>query len=170
MKLTGKIAQEGLQPFINQPVVYKGRKIPRIWVLVADKTRARIFRKPDGHLELIGEGVPDETLQAELTNKTVGRGQSGGGRSVHHKYEPHMMQSRQDEFTFANDIAEWLDKAVEAGAFDRLVLVAEPRMLGDLREVLSEKVEKRLAAEVDKNLTKLDEKALYAALEDILWF
>jgi len=63
--------------------------------------------KPDGHLELIGELHPGETMQAELTNKTVGRvTASGGGR--HHKYEPHMEQSRQDEFTFAHDVADWL--------------------------------------------------------------
>lgn len=168
MKLTGQIAEQGLKAFAKKPPLRAGRQIPRIWVIVADKGIARIFRKPDGHLELIGEIHPGESMQAELTNKTLGRVVSSGGR--HHKYEPHMEQSRQDEFIFAQDIANWLEKAEAADVFDRLVLVAAPKTLGDLRNVMSQQVQSRIAAEVDKDLTKLDETALRDALDDILWF
>ena len=169
MKLTGQIAEQGLKAFAKKPPLKAGRPVARIWVIVADKGIARIFRKPDGHLELIGEIHPGETMQAELTNKTLGRMASpGGGR--HHKYEPHMEQSRQDEFAFAHDVADWLAKAEAADTFDRIVLVAAPKILGDLRAVMSRDVNSRIAAEVDKDLTKLDERALYAALDDIVWF
>jgi protein required for attachment to host cells len=170
MKLTGQIAKQGLKAFAKKPVLRAGRKVPRIWVVVADNGVARIFRKPDKHLELIGEAVPDETMQARMTNKTVGRVAIGGGNAIHHKYEPHMEQSHQDALQFARDIADWLDNAEAAEAFDRLVLVAAPHMLGDLRTVMSKSVEGRIAAEIDKDLTKMNEIALRKALDEILWF
>ncbi len=81
-----------------------------------------------------------------------------------------MEQSRQDEFAFAQDIANLLDEAQSVAAFDRLVLVAAPRMLGDLRAAMSGNVQKQVVAEIDKDLTKLDETGLRNALNEILWF
>lgn len=170
MKLNGKIAEEGLKAFIQKPEMKNGKKVPRIWVLVADSGVTKIFRKPDGHLELIGQTVPDETMQAELTNKNIGRVTSSSRRGVRQKYEPHMEQAHQDAALFAHDLAKWLDEAVRADAFDRLVLVAAPKTLGDLRAAIHPPVQNRIIAEVDKDLTKLDEKALYDALDEIVWF
>ncbi len=167
MKVTGKIAGQGLKTFSKKPSLQRGRRMPRIWVIVADKGIARIFRKPETHLELIGELHPDETMQTELTNQTLGR-IAGGGQ--HHKYEPHMAQGRQDELLFAQDIASWLEKAETGDAFDRLVLAASPRMLGDLRAVMNKTVRGRIAAEVDKDLTGLNEITLRKTLDEILWF
>ena len=167
MKVTGKIANQGLKAVSEKSPLQRGRRTPRIWVVVADKGIARIFRKPDVHIELIGELHPDETEQAALTNQTLGRVVGG---SLHHTYEPHMAQSRQDELLFAQDVAKWLEKANGDDAFDRLVLAASPRMLGDLRAVMNKTVQGRIAAEVDKDLTGLDEITLRKALAQILWF
>lgn len=169
MKLTGQIADQGLKTFAQKPPLRAGRRVARIWVIVADEGIVRIFRKPDGHLELIGEMIPDESMQAELTNKALGRVATLSS-GLYHKYEPHMTQSRQDEFLFAQDVANWLEKAEAADVFDRLVLTAAPRMLGDLRAVMSKTVQGRIAAEIDKDLTKLDEITLRKALDEILWF
>lgn len=171
MKLTGMIAKEGLGAFAGKPELREGKRIPRIWVVVADKGITRIFRKPDGHLELIGEIFPEEETETRLENKTVGRVvSSGGGGSVHHKYEPHMDASRQNALFYAREFSDWLGKAVQENVFDRLVLVAAPQTLGDLRSVMDEKVQRRIIAEVDKDLTKLNERELFEALGDVLWF
>jgi protein required for attachment to host cells len=167
MKLTGKIAEKGLKPFIQKHEMRGGMEMPRIWVLVADKSVARIFMKDDGHLELIAEAFPQESLNAGLNNKSIGRVVSAGGH--HHKFEPHMEQSRLDEVLFTQDIAHWLDMTKTEDAFDRLVVVAAPRVLGDLRNTLGRAVKSRIVAEVDKDLTKLNEKSLLDALDDIVW-
>lgn len=171
MKVTGRIKEEGLGALASEVALREGVKVPRIWVVVADAGVARIFRKPNSHLELVGEMFPEETTQAGLTNDTVGRlVSSGGGGSVHHKYEPHMEAGRQDALQFARELADWLEIAVREDIFDRFVLVAAPRTLGELRAAMPKAVQGRIVAEVDKDLTNLDERALHKALNDVLWF
>ena len=170
MKLTGRIADEGLTAFKEKSKLRHGRRAPRIWVVVADEGIAKIFRKNDGHLECIGEARPEELSETELSNRSMGRMASAAGSSVQHKFEPHMEASRQEATLFAHNIADWLDRAEQTDVFDRLILVAAPRTLGDLRAVITNNVQNRIAAEIDKNLTKLSGFDLRKALNDVLWF
>ena len=48
-----------------------------------------------------------------------------------------------------------LDQAAAAGAFERLILVAPPRTLGDLRAALAAATRKRVTGELDKDLTQV---------------
>lgn len=169
MIITGRIAQEGFKALSEKYSLRNGRRIPRIWVIVADKHLARIFRKPDGHLELIGEAF-SEDVTSHLNNRSIGRIFSSARNAVQHKFEPHMAQSRLTEVLFVQSLAGWLDDAEEAEAFDRLVLIAAPQLLGSLRSVLGRKVQSKIVAEVDKNFTKYNERELRAALDQILWF
>ncbi len=170
MKLTGRIADQGLTAFKEKFKLWHGRRAPRIWILVADEGVAKIFRKDDGHLESIGEARPEELTVIELSNRSMGRMASAAGSTVQHKFEPHMAASRQEELSFVRDLAEWLDAAESMDVFDRLILVASPRTLGELRSVISNPVQGRIAAEIDKDLTKLSTFDLRKALDDILWF
>ena len=163
MRLTGQLADQHHGASAPSTVLHAGIKTPRIWIVVADKNGARIFEKIDRHLKLIGEASPDRSLQPTVDNRTIGRA------TLHHKFEPHMKQERADALDFAQDLAAFLDEADAAREFDRLILVAAPRTLGDLRAVISKHVQRSITAQVDKNLTKLDEQALSDALEDILW-
>ena len=54
---------------------------------------------------------------------------------------------------FAKDMAERLYRGAHAGTYDRLIIVAPPRTLGDIRAQLHAEVRQRLVAEVDKDLT-----------------
>ena len=69
---------------------------------------------------------------------------------------------------FTARLAEVLDKACEEGRFDRLVLVAPPRSLGELRTLLSNRVKKTVAHEVGKDLTNSTPTEVRAALGGIL--
>lgn len=139
----------------------------RIWIVVADSKIARIFKK-NGRLKLFEEMARGAASEKDITNKTVGRSAGpGGGR---HKREPHMEQSRGEELAFVGEICDWLDAAEKRDDFDRLVLVAAPRTLGELRDCMSEAIQLRIVAEVDKELTRLDEKDLQEALSEIVWF
>ncbi|MGZ9096824.1 MAG: host attachment protein [Micavibrio sp.] len=145
-------------------------KKPVIWILVADKHVARLFRKNGHGIEPFAEIKPVPHEKKDITNKSVGRAVSSSSGTIHHKYEPHMNESRKDALSFVQEITDWLHEPARDNAFDRLVLVAAPQMLGELRKILSKPVQARIVAEVDKDLTKMSEKDLQAELEKILWF
>ena len=50
----------------------------------------------------------------------------------------------------------------------RVSLVAAPKTLGDLRELLPATVKKKISAEIDKDLTNLPERDLPKHLEGVL--
>jgi protein required for attachment to host cells len=58
------------------------------------------------------------------------------------------------EADFAHEIAAALEVRLEAHDFDKLIIVAPPRTLAELRASLSEKVQKTVIAEHHKDLTK----------------
>ncbi len=72
-----------------------------------------------------------------------------------------------DEQRFAKDIADMLQVAVREKQIEALVIAAPPKILAELRKSMHQEVEKRVIAEVDKDLTNLPlheiEKVLTAA-------
>ncbi len=171
MKLKGKIVESDLSDLNKEEYSSGHHKIPRIWIVVADSAGARIFKKNSHGLELIGEATPKKTEREKGTpNRSLGRISSSGGASIHHRLEPHLPPGRHDATTFTHDLSQWLEQAVQENAFDRLVLVAAPKTLGDLRKQLGEHVQARIMAEVNKELTKMPEKALLEELKEIVWF
>ncbi|GAB4524373.1 MAG: host attachment protein [Parvularculaceae bacterium] len=59
-----------------------------------------------------------------------------------------------EESRFASAFAERLNRAAEAGAYDRLAIAAPPKALGELRQALSDAAKSRLFLEIDSDLTK----------------
>ncbi len=80
-----------------------------------------------------------------------------------------MNESRKEALSFAHEIADWLDEPARSNDFDRLVLIAAPQTLGELRKILSKPVQMRIVTEVDKDLTKMSDKDLQVELEKIVW-
>jgi protein required for attachment to host cells len=68
----------------------------------------------------------------------------------HHDF--HRFQKRQ----FAKKMAELLNVAAQAQRFGRLILVAPPKALGDLRAELSEGARALVVHEIHKDLTRLE--------------
>lgn len=165
MKLMGKNMEK------DDSGTPRGRHRPCIWILVADRHVARLYRKNNGHLKEFTEIVPDiPRPDRRLANATLGRAALPAGIFARHKYEPHMNAARKEELGFVRDIAAWLDGAARGNAFDRLVLVAAPATLGELRQALGSAVQDRIVAEVNKDLTKMGDPELQAELEKIVWF
>lgn len=54
---------------------------------------------------------------------------------------------------FATDLAELLYQRAHRGEFDELIIACDPSTLGELRKELHQEVEKRVIAEIDKDLT-----------------
>ncbi len=72
-----------------------------------------------------------------------------------------------DELAHAAAATEWLNSKAIAGEMDDLVVIADPKTLGEMRRHYHKELESRLVGEIDKALTgePLDriEKALVAA-------
>jgi protein required for attachment to host cells len=169
MHFIGKV-QDDLTGVSKRSPVIRPHKSPRTWIMVVDQHIARIFEKTGKGLEPIGEAIPDLMPKPEITNHSVGRTANSGDSSIRSKLEPHMNQSQEKNLAFIHQISDWLDKAVWQDAFDRIVIIAAPRTLGYLRNVLKREVHARIVAEINKDLTKFDVAALQDELKKIIWF
>jgi protein required for attachment to host cells len=146
-------------------------KTERVWVLVADSSRARIIRSPelrakdDRHLAdlvLESEHKPAREIMADKPGRSIA---SVGARrsAMEYRSDPVRLQTEQ----FAGAIADQLERRRAAGEFDRIVVVAEPRTLGAIRRKLPQQLAATVAAEVAKDLTKLPPDELRAAIVDL---
>ena len=67
-----------------------------------------------------------------------------GRHAITPKSDPH----RTEKKTFARELAQALDAAVGKDAYDRLIIIAPPQMIGDLRPHLSAAVKRCLEREL----------------------
>jgi protein required for attachment to host cells len=141
------------------------------WILVADGKRARILHNDGPGLGLTavpgGEHSIELKPSREMTSDKPGRTQESA-TSSRHAIEPRVDWHRFEKTKFAQSMAKILDEAGARGSFDRLVLVAPPRTLGDLRAALADTTRARVSAEIDKDLTHEPLNALARRLGETL--
>lgn len=129
----------------------RGKDVNLGWVVVANKSRARIFRLGgSGGAEEIADLVNTDSRahERDLVSDAPGRGQSFFG--THHGLGDGDRHKEEALKRFVRDIAETVEQGRVAGRFARLHLVAEPETLGLLRKALSTQA----AALVDVTLNK----------------
>ncbi|PTX00829.1 host attachment family protein [Pararhodobacter aggregans] len=140
------------------------------WVLVADGQKALFLRNDmdaqDPHLVVIRIEEQDNPADRGQATDRPGRMYDGGPgqRSALAETDFHQLAKER----FADDLAEILYKQAHRGAFDRLVIVAPPPVLGDLRGKLHKEVASRVVAELDKTLTNHPLDKIEAMLKDEL--
>lgn len=139
------------------------------YVLVADGRKLLFLRnggdaahpklKVEQHLEQDNPATRDQgTDQPGSSFSAAGQPSGRGGnmpgaahRSAFEQTDFHQLQ----EDRFAADAAEMLKTKALANAYDRLIVVAPPKTLGELRKHYHKAVEERLAGEVAKDLTNM---------------
>jgi protein required for attachment to host cells len=162
MKVSGKLAEKGLHAFDNEPHTHAGVKVLRFWIIVADREKAHIYRKTSKGMERIAD--------AKLGHDHSNNESTGSRGASHHGYDVRSEKTHHNDGAFIQKLMAWLDLASKEDVFDRLVLVASPRTLGDFRAAISKDVRCRIAAEVDKDLIKMPEKEIEEHLAKIVWF
>jgi protein required for attachment to host cells len=141
------------------------------WVLVADRTRARLLHalpKDLGASPTLAAFVHEagRLQRRERESDIPGRiFHPGGARSL---VEPHEDIEHRESRKFAAKICDYLDQACLEGRFDRLIVVAPPDFLGVLRDEWPEKVRARIVCELGKELAGLTDPQLQARLEEIM--
>ncbi|GGG64732.1 host attachment protein [Salipiger pallidus] len=125
------------------------------WVVVTDSEKALFLRNLTDHenpnLEVVDEEQQENPSDREQGANRPGRMHDGGvgHRSAVADTDWHELQKER----FAADLAEKLYEEAHKGAFKELVLVASPKVLGDLRAELHKEVSDKIVAEVPKTLT-----------------
>lgn len=126
-----------------------------MWVLVADGEKA-LFLRNEGdavypNLEVVREIHDDNPPTREQGTDRPGRLYDTGDKhtSAVQETDWHRIEKRR----FADEIASRLYKLAHAGKFDKLVLVAPPLVLGEMRKSLHKEVEEKVVGEVAKTLT-----------------
>jgi protein required for attachment to host cells len=141
------------------------------WVLVADGAHARIFVNDGvgkGVQELkdrafVGNRLHDRDIQADKPGRAFDS--QGQGR---HSMEPRTDPQQHEEREFLRDVVEWIAAKPQDDQYDRLVLMAAPHALGDLRGLLSKQLAAKVVAEIPKNLTKSTAADVESHLTDVL--
>ena len=124
-------------------------------VLVADGRKLLFLRNEgDGaHPNLVVENAQEhaDAGTADQGTDRPGRTQSsvGPGRNSYEQADWHQIE----EDRFAAEAADMLKRRAFANDYEKLIVVAPPRTLGELRKHYHAEVEKRLVGEIDKDLT-----------------
>lgn len=148
-------------------------KAKRTWIVIADAGRATIFLNegPSSGMHAV-EGAtfenPNVHMHArDFSSDRPGRSvESVGG--ARHAEEPRTDPHRQDKANFAKSVASYLEQAAQDDRFDRLVLVAPPTMLGDLRGMLGKHAAPLVTGELAKDLMKTPTKELAGHLRPVV--
>jgi protein required for attachment to host cells len=156
--------------------VRRGKDSTGAFVVVADSARARILRRSGQRLapqllELERLECPDahrhpRELTTDLTGRVNGtsfRGSYGPRVMARHgadsDYDPRTVEVQR----FARQLALRLERLARSERIERLVLIAEPRFLGLLRDELSEPIRHVITREVPRNLTAAVPQAIVRA-------
>ena len=141
------------------------------WIVIADGARARIFANDGpgkGLIPLPAETAehshkPSREIDADRPGRTHDR--LGPGR---HAMEPPSDAHRTEKRRFAEALAARLNSKGQAGSYDRLILVAPAKTLGDLRSTLSKETLAKVSGELPKDLTHIAEQELPAHLGKVI--
>jgi len=126
-----------------------------IWVLVADGEKA-LFLRNEGDREYPNLQVVREMTEENPPTHEQGTDRPGrlsDGPTAHRSAVADTDWHKVAKERFADEIAARLYRMAHRGDFERIVLVAPPVVLGELRKKLHKEVGEKIAAEVPKELT-----------------
>lgn len=125
------------------------------WVLVADGEKALFLRNE-------GDAVyPNLEVVRELRQENPPTREQGTDRPGRYSDGPNVHRSAVDDTDwhriakerFADEIADRLYKLAHKGDFQKIVIVAQPQVLGEMRKKMHKEVTDRIVGEVPKTLT-----------------
>ena len=133
----------------------------KIRIVVADQSEARFFDvvagrrlKPAGRLTNPSARLHDRDLKSDRPGRVVNGSVAGRrrGASIHHATGGENTPRRHILAMFVRRIVVQLERARNAGEFDRFAIVAGPLLLGQLRKGLTGALRVRLAAATAKDV------------------
>lgn len=140
------------------------------WILVADRTRAKLFHAiPGGHgpfpvLACFTHEQGRLLPQERNTDKP--------GRAVHpagwtSAVEPHEDADHVENRRFAAELVSYLERGRLERRFDRLTVIAPPKFLGVLRDAWKSSLKPLIGTEIPQDLMQLSDAELQQRLESL---
>ena len=128
----------------------------RYCVLVADGGRARLFSYNAKNRLLAQEHAlaagKNQTESTGLTSDSAGRAFNITGPGKH-TLSSHNNPHDKVEQRFAESLATLLETNMKQNIFDKIILIADPKTLGGLRNLLKSSVARHIVAEAGVDLT-----------------
>jgi protein required for attachment to host cells len=138
---------------------------PLSWVLVADGGKARIYRttgESGAHRALL-EPVPGGAFSRSdpvQFGPRPGKNFASALRNSGHGVMTYESLKRRAEEEFVAAVLAWIEKPEHLATFERLIIAAPARALGEIRLALSPVLAGRIHGEIRGDLTKLPIKEL----------
>ena len=151
-------------------------------IVVADERQANFFDlwKPRGPLFACGSvenptaGMKDMDLETDREGRrfggTQGVAHAGNQAGHHHGVNGERSTERHEMSQYARAVARKIDEGRRKHEFDRLVIVAGPRMLGLLRQELPDTCRGVIAGEIPKDLLHRGDDAIRSAVPKDAFF
>lgn len=143
-----------------------------VWILVADRARARLFSLEKGAPRMIeiADFVNPEarTPGHEQRHSPPPRVHDRIGES-RHAIEAHTSPREKAALRFAAVLGTHLEEAYAGRRYRNLVLIAPPGFLGILKAVLGSRLIDSVVLEIPKNLTRSQAVAIQALLPRTLF-
>ncbi|MEK6771241.1 MAG: host attachment protein [Pseudomonadota bacterium] len=143
----------------------------KTWIVVAHRGGARVFENkgPGKGLDLLREiDHPEGRLKnREIDTDKPGRSYESHG-AARHAYDKERESTTHVAEQFAKQISGILDEGRNRQAYGRLVLVADPRFLGNLRSALSRETASLVLATIDKDLGGVDQREMAKHLDGVM--
>lgn len=138
-------------------------KSKRTWIVIADGSRAKVLEIDGAKSEF--NAIDDMAVAMDLPpNRELQSDRPGrsfeSANSTRHALEDRVDPHRELKRTLAKTIVDNLSHALNERRFDRLVLIAPPTMLGDVRDALTPQLREKVVAELAKDLVKIPLKDL----------
>jgi len=153
----------------TSPWATSGARLPLTWVLVADGGHAKVLEWKRPRLTPLNDLTLAIDLPASrnLVSDRLGRSFESQGRARHAivgRSDPHRRLKRE----FAKQIAQMLAKELAAKRYERLVVVAPPATLADLRNAYPKTMRQNVVGEFAHDLVKLPTARLSRRLKQLL--
>jgi protein required for attachment to host cells len=144
---------------------HEPRTVPETWIVVADRTRARIFQVDLDDVTTLDQIESLENPEGSAQPHEVESSRAGYLRSgVPEAAQPATDFAHKVAERFARRVVEYLEHGRETNRFGHLVLVAAPLFLGVLRKQLSPPLERMLKGTVDKDYVHLTDDDLVSRI------
>lgn len=143
----------------------------KTWILVAHRSGARLFenRGPGKGLDLVQsvEHPAGKLKNKEINSDKHGRSFDRRGRG-RHAYSTEQDAVNHVAEQFAKQLSGMLEEGRTHQRYAHVVLVAEPRFLGNLRAALSPQSAAMVRATLDKDLGSIEARDLPRHLDDVV--
>jgi protein required for attachment to host cells len=141
------------------------------WIVVADRGRALVFENTGPGKGVKRAAIPEKSsphrAAREIMADKPGRAFDSKGQG-RHAMEPHTDLVRMELRHFLAEVIDDLSRAHRDKKFDRLVLIAPPTSLGEMRKLLPQELEALVIGEIDKDLTHASATELSRHLGEVM--